>query len=99
MVRVVLPTLFAKYQITLDLYLSEDNDGDSNKVGYMRQNFAAVHTLPTKENGDRPYFNPETKTLVWDFKKFSDQDCASPKPAKIQRVPFHEGDFGPGRKH
>ena len=84
MVRVVLPTLFAKYQITLDLYLSEDNDGDSNKVDYMRQNFAAFHTLPTKESLDRPYFNPETKTLNWDFNELFNQDCASTKPTEIQ---------------
>ena len=38
-----------KYQITVDLYLNEANDEDSNEVDYMRQNFAAFHTLPTKE--------------------------------------------------
>ena len=57
MVRVVLPTLFAKYQITLDLYLNEANDEDSNEVDYLRQNFATVHlhTLSTKESLNRPH--------------------------------------------
>ena len=73
-----------KYQITLDLYLNEDNDEDSNEVDYMRQNFAAFHTLPTKQNLDSPYFNPETKTLNWDFNELFNQDCASPKPTEIQ---------------
>ena len=42
-----------KYQITVDLNLNEDNDEDS--MDYMRQNFAAFHTLPTKESLDSPY--------------------------------------------
>ena len=73
-----------KYQITVDLYLNEDNEGDSNEVDYMRQNFATFHTLPTKQNLDSPYFNPETKTLNWDFNELFNQDCASPKPTEIQ---------------
>ena len=73
-----------KYQITLDLYLNEDNAEDSNEVDYMRQNFAAFHTLPTKKSLDRPNYNPENKTLIWDFNEFFNQDCASPKPTEIQ---------------
>jgi len=73
-----------KYQITLDLYLNEDNDGASYEVDYMRQNFAAFHTMPTKKSLDRPYYNPENKTLIWDFNEFFNQDCASPKPTEIQ---------------
>ena len=71
-----------KYQITVDLYLNEDNDEDS--MDYMRQNFAAFHTMPTKKSLDRPYYNPENKTLIWDFNEFFNQDCASPKPTEIQ---------------
>ena len=68
----------------MDLYLNEANNEDSNEVDYMRQNFAAFHTLPTKESLNRPYHNPETKTLNWDFNEFVNQDCASPKPTEIQ---------------
>ena len=71
-----------KYQITLDLNLNEANDEDSNEVDYMRQNFAAVHTMPTKKSLDSPYFNPETKTLNWDFNELFNQDCTIPSRLK-----------------
>merc|ERR1711962_1269797 len=75
-----------KYQITLDLYLNEDNAEDSNEVDYMRQNFTAFHTMPTKESLDKPTFDPETKTLTWDFNQFFDQDCASAEPTDIKNI-------------
>ena len=75
-----------KYQITLDLYLNEDNAEDSNEVDYMRQNFTAFHTMPTKESLNRPTFDPETKTLTWDFNQFFDQDCANAEPTDIKNI-------------
>jgi len=75
-----------KYQITLDLYLNEDNAEDSNEVDYMRQNFTAFHTMPTKESLDKATFDPETKTLTWDFNQFFDQDCASAEPTDIKNI-------------
>merc|ERR1711962_1155231 len=52
----------------------------------MRQNFTAFHTLPTKESLNRPTFDPETKTLTWDFNQFFDQDCASAEPTDIKNI-------------
>merc|ERR1711962_485238 len=75
-----------KYQITLDLYLNEDNAEDSNEVDYMRQNFTAFHTMPTKESLNKATFDPETKTLTWDFNQFFDQDCASAEPTDIKNI-------------
>jgi len=75
-----------KYQITLDLYLNEDNAEDSNEVDYMRQNFTAFHTMPSKESLNRPTFDPETKTLTWDFNQFFDQDCANAEPTDIKNI-------------
>merc|ERR1711962_1646364 len=75
-----------KYQITLDLYLNEDNAEDSNEVDYMRQNFTAFHTMPRKESLDKATFDPETKTLTWDFNQFFDQDCASSEPTDIKNI-------------
>merc|ERR1711962_1569918 len=75
-----------KYQITLDLYLNEDNAEDSNEVDYMRQNFTAFHTMPTKESLDNVTFDSETKTLKWDFNQFFDQDCASAEPTDIKNI-------------
>merc|ERR1711962_313540 len=75
-----------KYQITLDLYLNEDNAEDSNEVDYMRQNFTAFHTMPSKESLDKATFDPETKTLTWDFNQFFDQDCASAEPTDIKNI-------------
>merc|ERR1711962_806389 len=75
-----------KYQITLDLYLNEDNAEDSNEVDYMRQNFTAFHTMPTKESLNKVTFDPETKTLKWDFNQFFDQDCANAEPTDIKNI-------------
>merc|ERR1711962_339285 len=75
-----------KYQITLDIYLNEDNAEDSNEVDYMRQSFTAFHTMPSKESLNRPTFDPETKTLTWDFNQFFDQDCASAEPTDIKNI-------------
>merc|ERR1711962_437948 len=75
-----------KYQITLDLYLNEDNAEDSNEVDYMRQNFTAFHTMPTKESLNKATFDPETNTLTWDFNQFFDQDCASAEPTDIKNI-------------
>merc|ERR1711962_1280150 len=75
-----------KYQITLDLYLNEDNAEDSNEVDYMRQNFTAFHTMPRKESLNKATFDPETKTLTWDFNHFFDQDCASAEPTDIKNI-------------
>merc|ERR1711962_1134585 len=75
-----------KYQITLDLYLNEDNAEDSNEVDYMRQNFTAFHTMPTKESLNKATFDPKTKTLTWDFNQFFDQDCASAEPTDIKNI-------------
>ena len=75
-----------KYQITLDLYLNEDNAEDSNEVDYMRQNFTAFHTMPKKESLDKATFDPDTKTLTWDFNQFFDQDCASAEPTDIKNI-------------
>merc|ERR1711962_188525 len=75
-----------KYQITLDLYLNEDNAEDSNEVDYMRQNFTAFHTMPNKESLNKATFDPETKILTWDFNPFFDQDCASAEPTDIKNI-------------
>merc|ERR1711962_135377 len=83
-----------KYQITLDLFLNDDNSEDSNEVDNMRQNwldfrlqnFTAFHTMPAKESPDKATFDPETKTLTWDFNQFFDQDCASADPTDIKNI-------------
>merc|ERR1712107_237780 len=49
-----------KYQVTLDLYLNEDNAEDSNEVDYMRQNFT-FHTMPTKESLNKATMESQAK--------------------------------------
>merc|ERR1719341_2333208 len=80
-----------KYQIILDLYLNQkatlDAAAQSNEVDYVDQNFAVFYTMPTMDGLDRKStFDPETKTLSWDFKPFFEQDCADSEPTNIKDI-------------
>ena len=78
-----------KYQIILDLYLNQkatlDAAAQSNEVDYVDQNFVAFYTMPTKDGLEGlASFDPETKTLSWDFKPFFKKDCADAEPTNIK---------------
>jgi len=71
-----------KYQIILDLFLNEKGTleaaAESDEVAYQNQNFATFYTMPTKDGlVEHSSFDPETKTLTWDFNPFLKQDCAT----------------------
>merc|ERR1719192_2095778 len=57
-----------------------------NWLDFRLQNFTAFHTMPAKESLDKATFDPETKTLTWDFNQFFDQDCASADPTDIKNI-------------
>jgi len=91
--EVVLPELnpCTKYQIILDLFLNEKGTleaaAESDEVAYQNQNFATFYTMPTKDGlVERSSFDPETKTLTWDFNQFFKQDCANARPTNIKNI-------------
>jgi len=81
-----------KYQIILDLFLNEKGTleaaAESDEVAYQNQNFATFYTMPTKDGlFEFSSFDPETKTLTWDFNPFfRQQDCANAKPNNIKNI-------------
>jgi len=81
-----------KYQIILDLFLNEKGTleaaAESDEVAYQNQNFATFYTMPTKDGlFEFSSFDPEAKTLTWDFNPFfRQQDCANAKPNNIKNI-------------
>jgi len=92
--EVVLPELepCTKYQIILDLFLNEKGTleaaAESDEVAYQNQNFATFYTMPTKDGlFEFSSFDPEAKTLTWDFNPFfRQQDCANAKSNNIKNI-------------
>ena len=84
-----------KYQVILDLYLNEKNTSaaadESDEVDYIDSNFATFYTMPTMDGlKGAASFDPENKTLSWDFNAFFEQDCANSDPTNIN-VTLTEG--------
>jgi len=80
-----------KYQIILDLFLNKKDTleaaAESDEVDYINQNFATFYTMPTMEGLDEHYsFDPEAKTLTWDFNPFFKQQCANSEPTNIENI-------------
>jgi len=80
-----------KYQVILDLFLNEKGTleaaAESDEVGYQNQNFTTFYTKPTKDGlVEHSSFDPETKTLTWDFNPFFKQDCANAEPTNIKNI-------------
>jgi len=97
--EVVLPELepCTKYQIILDLFLNEKGTleaaAESDEVAYQNQNFATFYTMPTKDGlFEFSSFDPETKTLTWDFNPFLKQNCANATNIKNIEVTLKEGE-------
>jgi len=85
-----------KYQVMLDLYLNEKNTSaaadESDEVDYIDSNFATFYTMPTMDGLKKAAsFDPETKTLSWDFNAFFEQDCANSDPTLNINVTLTEG--------
>merc|ERR1712130_161983 len=77
-------TSCTKYEVILDLYLNKKATLEA-----ANENFATFYTMPTQE-GLEASFDPDTKTLSWDFTQFFQQDCANSESTNFE-VSLTEG--------